>query len=147
MPKAPSDRTLTLRRVLAGLFAAFLCAACVEISPFDQTAYEHATALKAEALETMDLADENYAGHIGEVRHVRLELDENYEYAKGRPHNELSTMQWAILRDPKGHSLGGFLSRWRDQKKLNPYFVAQSEKIIADGFDMVIGLESGKIKR
>ncbi|HTB21494.1 MAG TPA: hypothetical protein VK914_02185 [bacterium] len=139
--------TRALRGTAACLLAAFLCGACVEISPFDQTAYEHATALKAEALETMDLAGEDYSAHVADVRHVRLELDQNYEYAKGRPHNEISTMQWAIIRDPKGHSLGGFLTQWQAKKKLKPYFVSESEKIISDGFDMVIGLESGKIKR
>ena len=120
--------------------------ACATIAPFSQTAYEQATTLKAEALILMEKASEQYSLHKNEAEKVRLDMDTAYEFAKGRPKNELSTQQWAIVRDPERNSLGGFLKRWEKEGVLNQTFVSEAKKLIADQLDQISGLESGKAK-
>jgi hypothetical protein len=75
-----------------------------------------------------------------------LNVDKAYEYAKGRPRNEISTEQWAKMKDPNSNLLGGFLKRWEERGQLNPVFVKEAEAQIAKAFDQIIELESGKNK-
>ncbi|MBA4358003.1 MAG: hypothetical protein C0405_09805 [Desulfovibrio sp.] len=135
-----------LRSLAALLLACAWLAGCASIAPYSQKAYEQATSLKVEALAVMDKAESPFAGQKAVVEALRLNLDKAYEYAKGRPKNEISTRQWAILKDPSRNSLGGFLKRWEEKQTLSEAFIAQAKDLVADGFDTVIGLESGKIK-
>jgi hypothetical protein len=121
-----------------------IAAACTVTSPFNERAYDIATTAKVDALAVVTAAIEPYADHAAEVRALKLEIDKAYEFAKGRPHNAEATQQWAIIRDPQRNSLGGFLRRWQERGKLDPAFVDESQALIADGFDAVIALESGK---
>ena len=82
------------------------------------------------------------------IEEFQTKLDQAYEYAKGRPKNELSTRQWEILKDPDRHLLGGFISRWKNEDKLGKTFIDNAkEGLIMQAFDQIIGLESGKIKK
>jgi hypothetical protein len=63
---------------------------CTSISPFSPTAYQHATSLKVESLMLMDKATEPYASHEAEVEALKTKVDIAYEYANGRPKNEIS---------------------------------------------------------
>ena len=123
----------------------FVCA-CGTIAPYSHTAYEQATALKAEALILMDKATEQYSVHKDEAQKVRLEMDTAYEYAKGRPKNQASTKQWELVRDPERNSLGGFLKRWETEGTLNKTFVSEAKRLISDQLDQISGLEIGKNK-
>jgi hypothetical protein len=116
------------------------------IAPFSQQAYEQATSLKAEALILMDKATDSFSRHKSEVEAIKLDLDKAYEYAKGRPQNEISTRQWEIIKDPRRRSLGGFLKRWEDKEQLDQSFINEAKGIVSDSFDIVIELESGKQK-
>ena len=129
----------TLATLLGLLFGA-----CQLIAPYSQTAYQQTTALKAEALILMDQATEPYALHKTEAEQVRLDMEKAYEYAKGRPHNEFSTKQWEIVRDPVRHSIGGFLARWQTEGALNATFVTEAKKLVSDQLDAISALESGK---
>ena len=77
---------------------------------------------------------------------MKIDLKKAYEYAKGRPHNEESTQQWLIMGDPARNLLGGFFKRWEEKSMLSTSFIDGAKKNVADGFDQIIGLESGKIK-
>jgi hypothetical protein len=127
--------------------ASLLLGACQLIAPYNQTAYQQATALKAEALILMDKATEPYAVHKTEAEQVRLDMDKAYEYAKGRPRNVHSTTQWEVVRDPARHSLGGFLKRWQTEGTLNATFIADARKLVSDQLDTISALESGKPRR
>lgn len=120
-------------------------AACTTIAPYNQRAYEQATSVKAEALLVMDAATEPFNTHREEIRNLRLAIEKAYEYAKGRPKNELSTRQWEIIRDSNRNSLAGFLKRWEDKGVLKDAFVFDQKDEIAKHFDHVIGLEVGKV--
>ncbi len=132
--------------VLPLLLAALLLAACTTISPFSQAAFDRAVALKVDALALVDKATEPYAEHRTEVADLRRQLDVAYEYAKGRPRNEESTAQWALLRDPNRNLLGGFLKRWEEKGRLSRALVDEAKGPIGDAFDTIIQLESGKRK-
>jgi hypothetical protein len=124
----------------------FGLSSCAITSPFNQVAYEQATSLKVDVLSTMDNAAEPFAAHKTEVQQVTSDLKKAFEYAKGRPNNEESTRQWAIMQDPNRNLLGGFLKRWEEKSTLSPAFIEGAKTNVADGFDQIIGLESGKIK-
>jgi hypothetical protein len=126
------------------LVVVFIAAACSVTSPFNERAYDIATSAKVDALALVTQASEPYANHAPDVRALRLEIDKAYEFAKGRPHNEEATRQWEIIRDPQRNSLGGFLRRWQERGTLDAAFVNEAQGLIADGFDAVIELESGK---
>jgi hypothetical protein len=124
-----------------------ILAACSNlIAVYSQTAYEQATSIKAESLVLMSKATEPYSQHAQQVAALMLNVDKAYEYAKGRPRNEISTEQWAKMKDPNSNLLGGFLKRWQERGQLNPVFVKEAEAQIAKAFDQIIELESGKNK-
>ena len=129
------------------LFVALGLSSCApHISPFSQTAYRQATSLKVESLELMNEATTPYEEHEQDVEELRTEVEKAYEYAKGLPNNEVTTRQWDILKDPGRNLLGGFLERWRERSTLSRAFVDEAKALVADAFDTIIGLESGKIK-
>ncbi len=116
------------------------------IAPFSQQAYLYATELKVESLKLMDQAETPFQENLSRVDKLRTELDKAYEFAKGRPRNEHSTLQWEILLDPDRNLFGGFLNRWESEGTLRYPFIQESRLLISDAFDTVIGLESGKLR-
>lgn len=139
-------RISTYRRQIAWILALGLLAGCSTTAPFSQKAYEQATTLKVEALAIMDKAGEPFANQKQNVETLKLNVEKAYEYAKGRPRNEETTEQWAIIKDPSRNSLGGFLKRWEETSSLQKGFIQEAKGIVSDGFDAVIELESGKRK-
>jgi len=141
----PSVRILPRR----SLFPLFVCAAlpaCSLIAHYDQVAYEHATNAKVDTLALMDKATGSYSDHQKEVEALVNELDKAYEYDRGRQLNRITIAQWDILRDPNRNLVGGFLKMWKAKGTLSPVFVAEKKKQIADAFDQIIQLESGKMR-
>lgn len=134
------------RKQFAWVVAVGLLAGCSTIAPFSQKAYEQATSLKVEALAVMDKASEPFADHKQTVGVLKLNVEKAYEYAKGRPQNEETTRQWAIIKDASRNSLGGFLKRWEEKNSLLDSFIQEAKGLVSDGFDSVIELESGKRK-
>lgn len=141
-------KSLHVRESLLGLVVVCLVASgCAPgISLYSEHAYDQAVTLKISSLRLIERANEPYNDHAQDVEALMYEIDKAYEYAKGRPRNELSARQWKILKDPDGQLLGGFIIRWKEQKTLSPVFITEAKGVISDAFDTVIGLESGKIR-
>lgn len=118
---------------------------CASISVFSPEAYKQAVELKVESLELMSFATEQYADYEEEVIYLKTELRKAYEFAKGRPNNEISAGQWEMLINEEGNLMGGFLKRWETEGTLSEMFVTEMKMLISDAFDTIIGLESGKI--
>ncbi len=137
-PRAPRSAAI----LLLGLFLL----SCASISPYSSTAYEQATSLKVEALALMTKATEPFDEHRQEVESLITKVNKAYEYAKGRPKNQFSTRQWEILKDPDRNLLGGFLKRWENESTLSKAYTDGGKKLVADAFDTIIALESGKAK-
>jgi hypothetical protein len=132
--------------VRVSLAVAVAQAACATIAPYNQTEYESATSLKVESLAMMARMSSPYADHRVEAEALQMQLDKAYEYAKGLPHNEISAQQWAILRNPDGHMVGGMLRRWQAEGQLSQTFVSEMIGQVSKGFDELIALESQKLK-
>jgi hypothetical protein len=118
---------------------------CSNISVFSPEAYKQAVDLKVESLELMSFATLPYADYVENVTYLKTELRKAYEFALGRPNNELSAGQWEILINEEGNLLGGFLKRWEAEDTLSEIFVTEMQTLVSDAFDTIIGLESGKI--
>ena len=120
---------------------------CPRVSPPHRPeAYERAIKLKVEALNLMDKATEPYAQHQAAVDTLRFNLETGYEDAKGIPKNDMATQLWAILKDPNGNQLGGFLKLWQQKSVLHKPFIDEKKIQVRDAFDKIISLEAGKPK-
>ena len=119
-------------------------AGCTLIARYDRAAYEHSTSAKVDTLALMGKATGNYNEHEKEVEALVLELDKAYEYDRGRQVNKITVAQWDILRDPDRNLVGGFLKMWKAKGTLPVTFVAEKKRQVADAFDQIIQLESGK---
>jgi hypothetical protein len=119
-------------------------AGCALIARYDPVAYEHATSAKVDTLALMSKATGSYDDHEKKVEALITQLDKAYEYDRGRQLNKLTIAQWDILRDPNRDLVGGFLKMWKAKGGLSSTFIAEKKKQIADAFDQIIQLESGK---
>ena len=79
---------------------------CATISLFSPAAYEQATSLKVESLTLMDKAAEPFEKRRIEVEALHIKIEKAYEYAKGRPENEIAARQWELLKDPDRRGAG-----------------------------------------
>lgn len=131
--------------VLHIVLLSLLLNACSTISVFSPEAYKQAVDLKIESLNLMSFATMPFDNYTEDIAYLKTELKKAYEFAKGRPDNEISTKQWEILIDENGNLLGGFLKRWEEEETLSEMFVSEAQMLVADAFDTIIGLESGKI--
>ena len=127
------------------IVALFFIASCASISSFDQYAYIQTTSIKVDALETMDMAKDEYASHEKNVLELQNKLQKIYEYEKNRPKNEITLKLWDTLLDKNGHLLGGFIVRWQKEQKLNETYIIEAKKLVDKAFDQIAGLESKKI--
>lgn len=135
------------RRSAPGLMLLlFLClGACAPlIGPYSPTAYQNATGLKAETLALMGKATKPYADNEKKVEGLMLDIDKAYEYVHGIPTDDLSSLQWDILRQPDGALLGRFFARWKADGTLNKVYIDEFKGIISDAFDEIICLEANK---
>jgi hypothetical protein len=138
-------KTIVARSFIAAAACGFL-AACALIAHYDQVAYEHATSAKVDTLALMDKATGSYDEHQKEIEALVTELNKAYEYDRGRSLNKITVAQWDVLRDPNRNLVGGFLKMWKAKGSLSATFIAEKKLQIADGFDQIIALESGKLK-
>lgn len=125
---------------------AVLLTACATISTFDQYAYTQTTSLKVDVLNVMAHATDDYLLHAEEVKNVTTSLNKIVEYEKNRPKNTVTQKMWTILADSTGNLYGGFIKRWQQKGKLDTAFIHASQDIVAQSFDQISQLESGKIK-
>jgi hypothetical protein len=148
---APKNKlAMNVKSVGSGNFivlsACLLLGACTFIAHYDQVAYEHATSAKVDTLALMSKATGTYADHQKEVEALITQLDKAYEYDRGRQLNKITVVQWDVLRDPNRDLVGGFLEMWKAKGSFSATFIAEKKKQIANAFDQIIQLESGKLK-
>ncbi len=99
------------------MLSLLLCiAGCApSIAPFSSRAYEQAVDLKIDTLRLIERAEEPYGKHSSRIEALQIRLLKAREYARGRPHNDITTRQWEIMVDSEGFMAGGFLSRWASE--------------------------------
>lgn len=116
------------------------------IAPFSSRAYEQAVDLKIDTLRLIERAEEPYGKHSSRIEALQIRLLKAREYARGRPHNDITTRQWEIMVDSKGFMAGGLLSRWAAEDSLSWTFIQEASLQIESGFNTIIRLESGKTR-
>jgi hypothetical protein len=119
---------------------------CSTIAQFDQVAYAQVTSVESDALTLMDKATEDYSLHSKEVDEVNSKLLKAYLYDKNRPKNTITTSMWELLLKPGGNLYGGFIQRWKAEKKLGATFISEAKLKVQENFDRIAQLESKKIK-
>lgn len=117
------------------------------IAEYDNVAYQQALSLKVDSLFLMNKATESYSNQVEAVERLEIDLEKAYEYAKGRTGNEEIIKLWEIMKDPERNLVGGFLKRWEKNNTLSQTFIDESKKTISEGFDQIIGLEIGLIRK
>jgi hypothetical protein len=133
-------------RGLIVLSTGVFLAACSLIAHYDQVAYEHSTSAKVDTIALMDKATGSYQDHQKEIEALITELNKAYEYDRGRALNKFTVSQWDVLRDPNRNLVGGFLKMWKAKGSLSAAFITEKKAQIAEAFDQIIALESGKQK-
>ncbi len=119
---------------------------CKTISVFDQYAYTQSTALKVDALSLMDNATTGFTANTTEIEDFNLKIQKVYEYEKHRPKNEITVKLWDIIMNPDKNLLGGFLARWKQNNTLGKTFINEAKIQVGEAFDIIVELESQKIK-
>lgn len=124
--------------------ALIACACTPLISPYDHTAYQNATALKAETLALVDKSLEPFSKHEARVDALLLHVEKAYEYSRGLPGNSLASAQWETIKNPGGNLLGGLVRVWSEQGRVSKAYAADKKEQLAKAFDYVICLEMNK---
>ena len=132
-------------RLTIVMFAFLFYFGCNYIAPYNQHAYEQTTSLKVEALSLVAKANEPYSDHEKEIKQFKLKMMKAHEYARGIPRNSEATEQWAILIDPAGKSMFGFLDFWEKNKRMSEIFTEEYKKEIKKHFNTIIELEASKM--
>jgi uncharacterized protein YeaO (DUF488 family) len=132
-------------RVITVMFAFLFYFGCNYIAPYNQHAYEQTTSLKVEALSLVAKANEAYSDHEKEIEQFKLRMLKAHEYARGIPKNLEATEQWAILINPEGRSMFGFLDFWKKNNQVSEMFAEEYKKEIDKHFNAIIELEAGKM--
>jgi len=140
-------KNIYIKSIILPLTLILLGSGCSNTMPkFDQNAYEKSVSLKVDSLSLIAKSTKPYKTYQNEIDNLTLRIEKAYEYAKGKPNNEIITKQWEIIKNPNAHQIGGYLKRWKEKNQLSKAFIEEAQKTIAKGFDQVIGLESGLIK-
>ena len=119
---------------------------CKTISVFDQYAYTQGTALKVDAMNIMNKATQPYASQMAGIEEVTTRIEKAYEYEKHRPKNLFTVKMWEIVKNPDRNLFGGFIKRWKEKDTLSATFITEAKIQVGEAFDMIVELESKKIK-
>ena len=120
---------------------------CLSQSFFDDYVYKESISVKVDAINLMGKAAEDYATHQKDVEQLIASVQKIYEYEKGRPKNVESIKMWEAMLNPDKNLLAGFMKRWEDKGKMGKVFVTEAQKQITQAFDIIIGLETNKLKK
>lgn len=119
---------------------------CNTIAHFDQISYTQITSVESDALSLMDKATDDYSNHQKEIEYVSNKIQKAYLYDKNRPKNKITEDMWKLIIVPEGYLYGGFITRWKNEKKLDKAFIEDAKLKFQENFDRIAQLESKKIK-
>lgn len=134
-------------RLLLLLLTCFGLLACDPIAnPYSAEAFRQATSIKAKSLALIEKGTEPYSTHKTTADALLVEIAEAYEFARGRGQktSDEAAQQWAIVRDPEGGSVGGFINEWKSRGRMSAFTVEELGPVIALQFDRIIELETGR---
>ncbi len=148
-----TDLTAKMKKVsvLSAILFSLAFAGCASISDYDQTAYKNAVDLKVDTLTVMSRANQPYSSQKDSLDALGVQMDKAYEYDAGRPVNQKTLQMWDILLKsdaaiPENGIWPKFVERWRADGRLSGAYLQDKKENVADAFDKIIALESGKLK-
>jgi hypothetical protein len=122
----------------------FLLVGCT--STFDQISLDNAQALKSKSLAMMSNAVDPFKNHEGEVTTLKSDIENACSHSASLSNNNESVKIWGIIKDPNGHSFGGFLTRWQQNGTVSIIMIEQSKSEIAKHYNQLIENENAKKK-
>jgi hypothetical protein len=136
---------------LSAILFSLAFAGCASISDYDQTAYKNAVDLKVDTLTVMSRATQPYSSQKDSLDALEVQMEKAYEYDAGRPLNQKTLKMWGILlkTDPANPEDGiwpKFVEKWRVDGRLSGAYLLNKKENVADAFNKIIQLESGKLK-
>lgn len=134
---------------ILGCLSLFLLLSCsaTKTALYDQYSYQKTTELKVTSLQLISNATTAYNLHKMEADKLLLEIDQQIEYEKNKPNNEITFAMWQLVRDDEKNVLGGFIKKWREKNSFSPIFVDEAKKQIQNAFDVLIQYEVKKDKQ
>ena len=128
------------------------------ITTYDAYSYTQLASLKVEVITMMNKATEDYSTQAAAVDKLTLDIQKAYEYDTHKPKNAVMTKMWTYLYNTllsdedegiPGHQYKkGFFNNWKESKKKSAIFVKEATtKIVAPMFDLILELESKKLKQ
>lgn len=127
----------------------FLFSSCVanRMVPFDLDALNMGKEIKTEALNLMGLAGQDYSASASKVTAFKNKVNSHIEYESARGEKNQTTVDmWKLLMKPDGNLLGGFLTKWKNEGKMNPVLVSQFKNEVGKNLDKILSLENKKSK-
>jgi hypothetical protein len=149
-----------LKTLIAILFISFVFYSCKTIiTTYDQYSYTQLSTVKVDVLNVMSKATEDYSLHAKEIEVVIAQQHKAMEYDIHKPKNEVMSKMWAILDKLLNDTTSlptitagitphkkGFFASWANEKKLGKAYAENFAQQISEGFDLIMELESSKIK-
>ena len=134
-------------RPFLAAFSLLLLLGCTPLAnPFSAEALRQATALKARSLALINSGDEPFSRHQDRAEALLISIAEAYEFARarGQRNSDEAALQWAEILDEDGGSVGAFVALWRENGRVNEFFIPQFHEVVSLQFDTIIDLETGR---
>lgn len=144
LPKRINTTTLSIFLSILFLFSSCIANRMV---PFDLDALNMGKEIKTEALNLMGLASQDYTASADKVMNFKNKVTDHIAYEESRGEKNQTTVDmWKLLMKPDGNLLGGFLTKWQNDGKLNPVLVSQFKNEVGKNLDKILSLENKKSK-
>ena len=115
--------------------------------PRDTFSIEQNEIIKNNVISLIKKGGKNYSEMAPQVESLKATINDQIEYERERGEKNMKTVEmWELMMNPDGNLLGGFLSRWENEGKLNGPFIKEVAKVVSSNFDKIIKLEKKKKK-
>lgn len=114
------------------------------IANYDPITYKSLTDLKAEIVLFLEKVDpvKPYTEYAPQFEDLKLKLEKVYEYEKGKKKNDDTIAQITEVRT----MLHDLVALYKEQNKLNAFYLDEKKKQLATALDIVITTENSKTK-
>lgn len=130
--------------ILAILTILVIAAAC---SPkYSAYVYDRTADIKKQAIALCGKSEEPYDKYAEKVAALKIEAEALYKQEQLRKHNKTKQKQWALMLDPEGHLLYGYLEKWHQDTVLNDTFIDLSKRVLTESFELLQETEKNNLK-
>ena len=146
----------SLARKLQFLFFALLfaasfsfqsCNAAKGMVDRDQYSIDQNEIIKTDAIALMKKGTKSFSSMETQINEFKSKVNDQIDYERDKGEKNTQTVEmWELMMDPSSNLMGGFLSRWETDGKLNGPFVKEAAKLVSSNFDKIIKLEKKKRK-